>query len=193
MIRSALSAFAVVAVCFAIMQVPGQHESLPMPSASATPPATILPIPDSDELWLAVHSLEDRVEALEIRPECPCPAVSVVEPVKAEPVVAQSQSFTYVPRWSSNDGRTLRQHAIEVHGIDPGLSDAEMARQHDAYHDRFGGMPPRILPTASRARTVTVQSPYVSSCPGGVCPVNRMTTVQSSGGVFGFGILGRRR
>ena len=190
MIRSVLSAFAVVALCFAIMQVPGQTDSLPLPSASATPPATILPVPDSDELWLAVHSLEDRVEVLESRPECPCPAVSVVEPVKAGPVV-HSQSYT--ARWSSNDGRTLRQHAIDVHGMDPSLSDAEMARQHDAYHDRFGGMPPRILPPASRVRTTTVQSPYVSSCPGGVCPVNRTTTVQSSGGAFGFGIFGGRR
>lgn len=80
MIRSALSAFAVVAVCFAIMQVPSGHDSLPLPSAAATPPATIMPVPDSDELWRAIKQLEDRVELLEKQPSCPCPPASVVEP-----------------------------------------------------------------------------------------------------------------
>jgi len=179
MIRSALSALAVILVCFGIMQIPSQSDSLPLPSASATPPVTILPVPDSDEIWLAIRSLEDRVEILE-QPKAE-PTVSVVEPGKA-----------YNARWSSNDGRTLRQHAIEIHGFDPSMSDEQIARQHDAYHDVHGGMPPRIAP-AYRSRTTTVQSPYVSSCPGGVCPTSRTSTVQSSGGVFGFGVFGRRR
>jgi hypothetical protein len=92
MIRSALSAFAVVALCFAIMQVPVGYETLPLPTAAATPPATILPVPDSDELWAAIKQLEDRVELLEKRPQCPCPPVSVVEPPAAPKQAAPQAS-----------------------------------------------------------------------------------------------------
>lgn len=93
MIRSALSAFAVVALCFAIMQVPVGYETLPVPTAMATPPITIMPVPDSDELWAAIRQLEDRVELLEKRPECP--PVSVVEaPAVPKPVEAQSSDVS---------------------------------------------------------------------------------------------------
>ena len=155
----------------------------------------ILPVPDVSQIWTAIESLEQRVERLEKQTTAPTPVVVAKAPVvvKATPVVTSS----YTARWHSNDGRSPRQHAIEVHGFDPNLSDAQLATQHDAYHDTFGGasLTARVTwsaPPAMRTRTTTVQSPFVSSCPGGVCPVNRSTTVQSSGGVFGFGILGRR-
>lgn len=92
MIRSALSALVVILICFGIMQIPSQSDSLPLPSASATPPVTILPVPDSDEIWLAIRSLEDRVEILE-QPKAE-PTVSVVEPGKAKPGVVQSSSVS---------------------------------------------------------------------------------------------------
>ena len=86
MIRSALAALAVIIVCVGIMQIPGQPDTLPLPSANATPPTptplTICPMPDSDELWTAIHILEDRVAELEKRPLCP--PVSIVEPEAVE-------------------------------------------------------------------------------------------------------------
>lgn len=73
----------------------------------------------------------------------------------------------YRGRWPNNDGRTFRQHAVEVHGFDPRLSTAELTRLHEAYHDRFGGHPP--TPASSlRYRSSTV----TRSCPPGGCPVN---------------------
>ncbi len=126
---------------------------------------------------------------------CPCRTATKL-PVtsnasSANPVTQAS----YTARWHSNDGRSLRDHATQVHGFDPNLSDAQLAAQHDAYHDQFGGAAPRSpvqYAPAMRSRTVTVQSPFASSCPGGVCPTSRTRTVQSSGGPMGLGILGRR-
>ena len=158
----------------------------------------ILPVPDSSQIWNAIESLEDRVARLEKQPVAVV-AVPVAPKVVRSSVVVTSVPQSYSARWHSNDGRSLRQHAIEVHGFDPGLSDAQLAAQHDAYHDVHGGdSPPRVNvswsnPPAVRTRTTTVQSAYVSECPGGVCPTSRTTTVQSSGGLLGFGIFGRRR
>lgn len=89
MIRSVLSALAVVVLCFAILQIPGKPETVQLPSATATPPLNLLPVPDSDELWTAVHLLEDRVADLEKRPLCP--PVSIVEPAKSSDQVVVAQ------------------------------------------------------------------------------------------------------
>ncbi len=91
MIRSALAALAVIIVCVGIMQIPGQSDTLPLPTVSATPPSpiTICPMPDSDELWTAIHILEDRVAELEKRPLCP--PVSIVEPAKSSDQVVVAQ------------------------------------------------------------------------------------------------------
>lgn len=203
MIRSAMSAFGVIALCFAIMQVPSSKA--PIASVSAhSEPAAVLPVPDSDELWNAISALEDRVAELESRPACPCP----VEKPKTQPVAkAAVTKAPYKARWVNHDGLSFRDHGIIVHGLSPSLSDEEMASQRDAYHDQYGGghshvgssvvsnCPGGVCPVNSSsglARNVTVQR-SVSNCPGGVCPTSRTTTVQRSGGVFGFGLLGRRR
>lgn len=217
MIRSAMSAFGVIALCFAIMQVPSSKA--PIASVSAhSEPAAVLPVPDSDELWHAISALEERVAELESRPACPCP----VEQPKAQPVAkAAVTKAPYKARWVNHDGLSFRDHGIMVHGLSPSLSDEEMASQRDAYHDQYGGghshvgspavavqrtvsnCPGGVCPvnTVNVSRTASSQAGYtgvtvqrsVSNCPGGVCPTSRTTTVQRSGGLFGFGLLGRRR
>ena len=157
-------------------------------ATQAAPPevvkaASVLPVPDSSQIWTAIESLEQRVDRLEKQTTAATPVI-----ISAAPAV----SYSYTARWHNNSGMSDRDHAINEHGFDPNLSDAELARQHDAYNDRYGPASPRFAP-AMRSRTVTVQSPYVSSCPGGVCPTSRSVSVQSSGGVFGFGVFGRRR
>lgn len=217
MVRSALSALAVVLVCFGIMQIPGHPDSLPLPSASGISPIeNILPVPDSDEIWSAIEKLEARVESLESAKkvaasapsvscpsgQCPngmCPATSTTV-VRSAPVVRSQVTSSYTGRWHNNSGMSDRDHAIMEHGFDPNLSDAELARMHDSYHDQYGPASPRSTgqytqrySPAAFSRSVTVQSPYASNCPGGQCPTSRSMSVQSSGGVFGFGIFGRRR
>ncbi len=163
----------------------------------AAPPA-ILPVPDASEIWTAIESLEVRVARLE--KQSASVAVEVLPSVAVKPaVVVKSAPAAYAPRWHSNDGRSLRQHAIEIHGMDPNLSDAELARQHDAWHDHNGPIAPRTSAAysqqwqpATRSRSVQFSS-GTSNCPGGVCPTSRSVNVQSSGGMFGFGIVGRRR
>jgi hypothetical protein len=211
MIRSTMSAFGVIALCFAIMQIPSSKA--PIASVSAhSEPAAVLPVPDSDELWHAISALEGRVARLEARPECPCP----IERPKAQPVSkATVTKAPYKARWVNHDGLSFRDHGIIVHGLSPSLSDEEMASQRDAYHDQYGGghshvgspvvssCPGGVCPvnTVNVSRTASSPSGYtgvtvqrsVSSCPGGVCPASRTTTAQRSGGLFGFGLLGRRR
>ncbi len=213
MFRSAQAALVVILVCFGIMQIPGQPQYAPLPSSVATQPEAILPVPDSDEIWSAIAELEasqkkltGRVAQLEAAKKVAAVVPAVNYPAVSSPAAKSGGSTggytqSYSPRWQSNDGRTLRQHAIEIHGFDPSLSDAQLAQMHDAYHDEHGGMPPRIAPryvpqyqpaTISRSRSVQY-SAGTSSCPGGVCPTSRSVQVHSSGGVFGFGIVGRRR
>lgn len=214
MFRSAQAALAVILICFGIMQIPGQPQYAPLPSSVATQPETILPVPDSDEIWAAIEKLEGRVDALESarkvaasvpavscpNGQCPngqCPVVTTTVQ-RIVPSVSVTRS-SYSPRWHNNDGKSLRDHMIQDHGYDPSLSTAQMAAQHDAYHDRYGPAPPRATASyaaqyqpAMRSRSVQY-SAGVSNCPGGVCPTSRSVQVQSSGGVFGFGVVGRRR
>lgn len=151
------------------------------PPASAPPPPVVGDICNCncDELEKRIAALEDQLAKLMV--------------TKAKPAAPQVSSTPYQPRWHNYDGRTARQHAIESHGFDPSLSDAQLARLHDAYHDQYGEHPPTAAPVY-RSRSTVVQSPMTSNCPGGVCPTtSRTTTVQSGGGLMGFGILGRRR
>lgn len=129
---------------------------------------------------LDVAEIVARLEAL----ESPKTAAVVKPPTTAKVKVQAS----YTPRWRNYDGRSLRDHAIEVHGFDSSWSDADLAAAHDAWHDTNGGDPP----TALRSKSV-VMSRSTSNCPGGVCPTtSRARVVQSRGGLLGFGILGRR-
>lgn len=155
--------------------------------------AAVLPVPDSSQIWTAIESLEQRVDRLEKQSvAAPVRAVQLgqncpggVCPLPSRTVTRSVSSYS--PRWQNHDGQSLRDHAINEHGFASNLSDAQLFQMHDAYHDQYGGAPP-----AMRSRSVTVQSPYVSNCPGGQCPTSRSMSVQSSGGVFGFGLFGRR-
>lgn len=176
-------------------------------AANAAPPevvkaAAVLPVPDSSQIWTAIESLEQRVDRLEKQSVAKVAAVTVAAPVRVAQTVSNCPNgvcpipartvtrsvSSYSPRWQNHDGQSLRDHAIREHGFSSNLSDAQLFQMHDAYHDQYGGASP-----AMRSRSVTVQSPYVSSCPGGQCPTSRSVSVQSSGGVFGFGVFGRRR
>lgn len=147
-----------------------------------------------------LSGIEARLGDLELAvADCPCPPeVQAAAPPKVITRTVTPAAVSYSPRWSNNDGLPLDVHAIQVHGFSPSLSSTELARQHDAWHDANGGDPPT---SRSRSRTVTYSSPVtysgtMSNCPGGVCPapsVTRTRNVQSSGGLFGFGVLGRRR
>lgn len=70
----------------------------------------------------------------------------------------------YRARWANFDGKSRMQHAIEDHGIDVrGKSEAQVLREMDAYHDRYGG-------GHSVRHSNVVQS---GGCPGGSCPPQR--------------------
>lgn len=216
MIRSALAVFAVILSSVALIHIPGQPDSLPLPAAMASPPELYaeLPAPVPDPVANMVYdcdcdcdALEARVAALESvvaevakkkTAEVPqatktaaaatCPSGQCPVSNRAAAVVYSPPSESYTPRWQNYDGLSFRQHAEQMHGINTaGLSDAEVGRMRDHDHDTYGGG----HPAAMRQRTVQY-STGSSNCPGGVCPT-RTTTVQSRGGVFGFGILGRRR
>lgn len=146
------------------------------------------------DLEIRVSKLEDQVCDCNCGPDCGCGGPKP-EPPKVEKKPTASPAVTsqakVSPKWMNTDGRTLRNHMVEVHGFSTSMSDGAMIQAHDAWHDQNGGEPPS--PARSRSRTVTYSS---SSCPGGVCPapgVTRSYNVQSNGGIFGFGILGRRR
>ena len=151
--------------------------------------ASSLDIEQNDRL----SAIEARLAALERKPTAievrPAPAVSVratpAVVVQSAPAVAV-RSASYNARWHNYDGRTARQHAVETHGFDPSLSDAQLAAQHDAYHDQYGGDPP----TANRSRSVQM-SYSKKQCPYGGCPPQRSTWVQSKGGLLGFGFFGK--
>jgi hypothetical protein len=67
----------------------------------------------------------------------------------------------YTPRWQNYDGKSRMQHAVEDHGIDiRGKSEAQVLREMDAYHDKFGG-----------GHSVAKSAPMKSSCP--TCPTSR--------------------
>lgn len=153
----------------------------------------------------AVAKLESRVKKLEdaseaekakakAKPQVAAKAPVVVTP---PPIITSTPAFvveqSYTGRWKNNDGRSARNHAIEVHGFDPSLSNSELARLHDSWHDMNGSQPPTGI-VRQRTRTFTVTPRSTSDCPGGVCPApGFQRTVTSSGGWYLGKNLGRRR
>jgi len=117
-------------------------------------------------------ALEDRVTELEEK-------VATYEPKTAAAPVQSG---------GSSGGGTYLPAPI----VTSGMTTSQIAMLRDADHDTFGGSHPPAM--RSRSRTTTVMA--ASDCPGGVCPTSSVTTsrtVQSRGGLLGFGILGRRR
>lgn len=92
-------------------------------------------------------------------------AVSTV----SQPVSYQSPvNESYTPRWQNFDGMTRLEHASKVHGMDViGKSEAQVLREMDAYHDRYGGGHP-----------VKSASAMSSGCPTGNCPTQRQFFVR---------------
>ncbi len=123
----------------------------------------------------------------------------------------------YMPRWDNNDGLSGRDHAEKMHGINTaGLTDDQIAMMRDRDHDLFGPGHPDEMRKRNQASTgsqfisqrtrssSTISDNYVpmqkysttsyqtssfSTCPPGGCP----GTQARSGGLLGFGLLGRKR
>ncbi|MCC7334425.1 MAG: hypothetical protein IT422_04995 [Pirellulaceae bacterium] len=209
--------------------------------ANALPPQSAAPtaMPDSDELWTAVRALEAKQAELDAKVKeletlkASLKAATVTTTSAAYPsaggalqavtsggssggVSVTTTSQSYSPRWTNNDGKSLRDHMIQDHGFDPSLSTPQMAMQHDAYHDQYGPASPvgtqyrnvaaqlSAPSSGMTGRTVTrTRSNVTSSCPGGNCPVNgnsfgssgmsRSVNVQSRGGLLGRGVFRFRR
>jgi hypothetical protein len=197
-------------------ELPAQFTAIAAKAEDERPPApkSMVAMPDSDEVWKAIRDLEEsrdelaakvsQLDAARNATKSSYPAASASGGGGSSGTYAAKPAATtgtYRARWTNHDGLSERDHGIIMHGLDPNMSDEEMAMARDAYHDTYG--PGHNVatsvnvnwsrPQATRSRTTSVQSPYTSSCPGGVCPTSRSTTVQSSGGLLGFGILGRRR
>lgn len=111
--------------------------------------------------------------------------VATSTPSQPTPVATSTKATattTVQPRWINHDGLSLRDHIIQVHGLDPSLSDAELIAAHDAWHDQYGGAPPTQV-MGSGSRTIRYSTTR-SSCPGGRCP--------TSGTTYRRGLLGFR-
>lgn len=159
-----------------------------------------VPVPSAgvmaSSVGASIESILVRLDAVEARLDALAPVasapVAAASPVVSRSVVVASSpvvvSSSYVGRWSNNDGLSRRDHAVHAHGFDASLSDAELARQHDAYHDTYGGANPASYNGRTSSRTVTrsvgVSSAGYSNCPGGNCPNPNM---QPRGGGWYFG------
>lgn len=74
-------------------------------------------------------------------------AVSTVSQPGYQPVSYQSTApEQYTPRWHNYDGKSRMQHAVEDHDMNiSGKSQAQVLREMDAYHDKYGpGHPVRV-------------------------------------------------
>lgn len=133
MIRSIVAAFITVCLCFAIMQIPGQPDYVPLPASTAAPPQwELLPLPAS--------SCPGGV--------CPLPArqITTVTPVirSAAPVIRSVVHWTYPGE--------IRSHLANDHGISAaGMSTAQAEELHDQLHNGTAGY-------ATTTRTVTTAS-----------------------------------
>lgn len=165
------------------------QSSLLRPVSTLLAPVSTAAFNDLEERVLANESniadLQSQVAKLASQPGCPCPPQAATQQSAApmQSTVTSSDcpsgacpptiaSSSYSARWKNNDGLSLREHAVQKHGIDPSLPTSEIYRQHDAYHDVYGGAQP-----GTTSRTVVRSGPFVtrsvqttSNCPEGVCP-----------------------
>lgn len=103
----------------------------------------------------------------------------------ATPVRNVVQRVVEAPRWQNYDGLTRRQHLEQAHGLNTaGMSEADLIRAQNAYHDTYGPGHPVKMPTMPVTRS--------SNCPDGVCPTGPTSTRSSSSGWWLGKNLGRR-
>lgn len=134
-------------------------------------------------------ALESRVAELEIAEVATvAPVVDPpVEVVESSPLASIADSYTG-GIWSHPG--SVDEHLVSDHNVLPreltGLSHEQKERLHSSLHE--GGQS-HVVTQPTRT--------YSSGCPGGVCPVNRSTSVRSYSsqrkGLFGGGgLFGRR-
>jgi len=122
MIRSSVSAFVVVCLCFAILQIPGKPETVAIPaSVAATPVYDLLPLPGDCPGGV-----------------CPLPSrsVSIVESVSSVPVsmVRNSATWTYPG--------DIQSHLASGHGVSSaGMTTAQAVALHDSLHNGYTSSP----------------------------------------------------
>lgn len=168
------------------------------------PQVVIPPLPTPP---VKVVQPKKQVAAAATCPSGQCPvqprvAAATVTHSHPHPHVATPAQDNYQARWKNYDGLSFRQHAEIMHGINTaGMSDSQVARLRDHDHDTFGGGHPPAMRARTHSYTQVAAQQQQNGCPDGKCPypssramtVQRSTTVQSRGGLLGFGILGRRR
>lgn len=131
MLRSAFTAFVVVFVGFAILQIPGRPETVPLPSAKAAGPSyDILPLPSSAGCPGGV---------------CPVPA-RTAEVVRAVVSVAAAPAIrTIAPVVSSNHWAypgEIRTHLAASHGVSAaGMTRAQAEALYDSLHNGTASRP----------------------------------------------------
>ena len=138
MIRSVIAAFITVCLCFAIMQIPGQSDYVPLPTSDAAGYET-LPLPSHCPGGV-----------------CPLPARSVVPVVQAvsQPMVVSATRWTYPGE--------IRSHLASTHGVNAaGMSTAQAEALHDQLHNSSTTTTSRVVyaqPVAYTRVTTPVRS-----------------------------------
>lgn len=129
MIRSAISAFVVVCLCFAILQVPGAPQYAPLPTAEALAPSfAAIPLP-------SVGNCPGGV--------CPVPAKSI-DVASVQQVSIPAVHWTYPGE--------VRSHLASEHGVNAsGMTTAQAEALHDSLHNAKTSTPVvRYVQTVNR-------------------------------------------
>jgi len=127
---------------------------------------------DSAALDARMTKIESRVSTLEAK----LGIASKPTPVAVKSAVTVTRSHWTHPDTISNHLQS-DQHAAEVAAMGVtlvGMSHEQMLTLHDQLHEARNGK------TVSRTVTRSTAVPTLSSCPGGVCPVNSSRSVSRS-------------
>lgn len=125
MIRSAISAFFVCCLCFAILQVPSSPQYAPLPAAAAKAPSYaplptgncpggVCPVPAKPVAVASVQQVSMPVSA------APAPMSTVVYPVVSQPVVRYVQTVSrpvYRPVYQATPVRTVLQRVAPLRRV----------------------------------------------------------------------------
>lgn len=160
MLRSAFTAFVVVFVGFAILQIPGRPETVPLPSAEAAGFSfDVLPLPVSGGCPGGV---------------CPVPAraaevVRAVVNVAATPVIRTVAPVVSANHWTYPG--EIRTHLVASHGVNAsGMTIAQAEALHDSLHN---GSTSHAVSYRPVAMVATAPVRYVASRQ----PVRRVASV----------------